>query len=89
MEAPRALLTCALAAHQVLALRLVGVDGRDQDIVLGVRVQVLQNMGGLVAPQDGLASDGEPPQEQAGQHLQPTARCNQAEPPIPPNPPEP
>lgn len=69
-----AVLTCALAAHQVLALRLVGVDGRDRDIVLRVRVQVLQNMCGLVAPQDGLVSDGEPPQEQAGQHPQPTAK---------------
>lgn len=41
-------------------------------------------MGGLVAPQDGLVSEGEPPQEQAGQHTQPSACCNQAEPPKPP-----
>lgn len=81
-----AVLTCALAAHQVLALRLVGVDGRDRDIVLRVRVQVLQNMGGLVAPQDGLVSDGEPPQEQAGQHPQTTAGCKQTEPQKPPKP---
>jgi len=50
-------LTCALAAHQVLALRLVGVDGRDGDGVLGVGVQVLQEVGGLLAAHDGLEAE--------------------------------
>ncbi|TNN39144.1 hypothetical protein EYF80_050708 [Liparis tanakae] len=51
-------LTCALAAHQVLALRLVGVDGRDGDGILGVGVQVLQEVGGLLAAHEGLEAEG-------------------------------
>lgn len=51
------LLTCALASQQVLALRLVGVDGCDGDGVFSVGVQVLQNVGGLIAIQDGLWTD--------------------------------
>lgn len=51
-----ALLTCALASQQVLALRLVGVDGRDRDIIFSEGVQVLQNVGGLITAQDGLGN---------------------------------
>lgn len=53
------LLTCTLPSHQVLALRLVGVDGRDGDGILSVGVQVLQNGGGLIAIQDGLVTETE------------------------------
>lgn len=52
-------LTCALISHQILALRLVRVDGCDSDGVLCVGIQVLQNMGGLIAVEDGLVTDGE------------------------------
>ncbi len=58
------LLTCALASHQVLALRLVRVDGRDGDGVLSVGVQVLQNGGGLIAIQDGLVTETEREEEE-------------------------
>lgn len=47
-------LTRAFASHQIFALGLVGVDGRDGDGVLGVGVQVLQNVGGVLPAQDGL-----------------------------------
>lgn len=52
-------LTCTLASHQVLALRLVRVDGGDGDDVLSVRVQVRQDMGGFIATQDGLVRETE------------------------------
>lgn len=50
------LLTRALASQQVLALRLIRIDGRDRDIVFGEGVQVFQDVGGLVAAQDGLVN---------------------------------
>ena len=53
------MLTCTLASYQVLALRLIGVDGRDGDRVLGVGVQVLQDVGGFIAIHDGLVTETE------------------------------
>lgn len=47
-------LTCALASEQVFALCLVRVDGCDFNVVLRVWVQVLWNIGGLIATQDLL-----------------------------------
>lgn len=51
---PQGQLTRARASQQVLALRLVGVDGRDLHVVFRVWVQVVQPVGGLVVVQDGL-----------------------------------
>lgn len=50
------LLTCAFISHQIFALWLIWVDGRDGDRVVSVRVQILQNMGGFVAIQDILVT---------------------------------
>lgn len=47
-------LTGPLGSDQVLAFRLVGIDGRDGHRVLRVRVQVLQNVRVLIAVQDFL-----------------------------------
>lgn len=58
-------LTCALAAHQVLALRLVGVDGRDGHRVFSVGGQVLQDLRGLVVIQDALVRVREKKKEHA------------------------
>ena len=60
------MLTRSLVAHQVFALGLVGVDGRDGDRVLRVRVQVLKNVRRLVAVQDGLRTEGEREEEEGG-----------------------
>lgn len=43
-----ACLTCALAAHEVLALGLVGVDSGDGHIIGSVWIQVLQDQRGLI-----------------------------------------
>ena len=48
------LLTCPLGSQQVLALRLVGVDGGDGHVVGRVGLQVLQEVVGLVVVQDRL-----------------------------------
>lgn len=47
-------LTRPLGAQQILALRLVWVDGGDGHIIGRVRVQALQDVGGLVVVQNGL-----------------------------------
>lgn len=47
-------LTGSLPAQQVLALRLVWVDGSDRHIIRGVRLQELQHCGGVVSIQDVL-----------------------------------
>lgn len=52
-------LTCTLASNQVLALRLIRVDGRDGDGVLCVGVQVLQDVGGFITIHDGLVTETE------------------------------
>lgn len=54
VASPQGPLTRARAPQQVLALRLVGVDGRYFYVVFRVRVQVFQLVGRLVVVQDGL-----------------------------------
>ena len=51
-------LTCALCSQEVLALRFIGVDGGNRHDVGRVRLQVLQQMGGFIAVQDGLRKRG-------------------------------
>lgn len=61
---PHGQLTRARDTQQVLALRLVGIDGRYLDIVFRVCVQVFQLVGGLVVVQDGLRAE-EPERQHA------------------------
>lgn len=51
-------LTRSFSSHQILALGLVWVDGGDSDVVVRVWVQVFQDVGGLIAGQDGLMGVG-------------------------------
>lgn len=50
-------LTGALAAEKVFALRLVGVDGCHCHVIVSVRIQILQYVAGLLIAQDGLEGD--------------------------------
>jgi len=47
-------LTCALPAKKIFALRLIGVNGSDRNVIKSVRLQVLQNGSGVLIAQDIL-----------------------------------
>lgn len=53
-QLPLFCLTCSLGAQEVLALRLVRIDGGDGHVVGRVDLQVLQDVAGLVVVQDVL-----------------------------------
>lgn len=48
------LLTCALAANKIFALRLIWINGSDRYIIQGVWFKVLQEAGGVLIAQDVL-----------------------------------
>lgn len=47
-------LTCFLCAQQILALRLIRIDGGDRHIIGCVNLQILQDVGGLIIVQNFL-----------------------------------